>query len=140
MDLCEENYHYLLRLAPELRVLQGCHLSRVDNAIDLYLEIQEQTPYTTLIHLTYYFDHVEGQRPDPDIYLRVYHDSAQAEVLDLRQSVLQLDWDPHNPLLDQKWKANLFLSKWLAYCVGQGHVFSRCSSQNLQKPAIAKAC
>jgi len=139
MDLCEENYRYLLKLAPELRQLEGQLLSRVDNGMDLYLEVQEQTPYTTLIHLTYYFNHSEGQRPDPDIRLRVYHDSAQAEVLDLRQSVLQLDWDPHNPLLEQKWKANLFLSKWLVYCIHQGHGFDSGSTLQHMRPLAAKA-
>lgn len=140
MDLCEENYRYLLKLAPQLRELEGRFLSRIDNGVDLYLEIQEQTPYTTLVHLTYYFEHAEGQRPNPDIRLRVYHDSAQAEVLDLHQNVLQLDWDPHNPLLEQKWKANLFLSKWLAYCLQQGHGFHTGCFLQGRRQLDAKVC
>ena len=83
MDLCEENYLYLLRLAPELRSLEGRFLSRRrEVAMDLHLEILEQTPYTTLLHLTYYFSQGAGGQPDPDARLRVYHDSGQAEVVE----------------------------------------------------------
>jgi uncharacterized protein YqiB (DUF1249 family) len=124
MELCEENYHHLQRLAPELRMMEGNFLSRLNGAMDLSLEILEQTPYTTLVHLTYFFAHEDGQLPDPDAMLRVYHDSCQAEILELRQKALPLNRGEEHPTLDQKWKANLFLSKWLCYCVQQGHRFS----------------
>ena len=48
MDLCDENYRYLMRLAPDLRQMQGCRQSQLKGALDLYLEVLEQTPYTTL--------------------------------------------------------------------------------------------
>lgn len=123
MDLCEENYHYLMRLAPGVRQMQGCYLSRLNGAMDLYLEVIEQTPYTSLLHLTYYFAHESGQRPDPDATIRIYHDSRQAEVLSLVQHALPLNRDSLRPLMEQKWKISLFLSKWLAYSVRQGHCF-----------------
>ena len=123
MDLCDENYHHLMRLAPRLQQLQGRRLSRVHQDVDLYLEVLEQTPYTTLIHLTYYFDLHAGQRPDPDATLRVYHDCRQVEVVDLRQRILPAT-DPRTPAdLARKWRLNLFLSKWLSYCVREGHRF-----------------
>jgi uncharacterized protein YqiB (DUF1249 family) len=124
MELCEENYHHLLRLAPELRAMEGSFHSRLDGTMDLSLEILEQTPYTTLVHLTYFFAHESGQLPDPDATLRVYHDSCQAEILELRQKALPLNRGVEHPTLDQKWKANLFLSKWLCYCAQQGHRFN----------------
>jgi uncharacterized protein YqiB (DUF1249 family) len=123
LELYEENYHHLQRLAPELRDLEGGFLSRLEGAMDLSLEILEQTPYTTLIHLTYFFAHESGQLPDPDANLRIYHDSCQAEILELRQKALPLNRGAELPTLDQKWKANLFLSKWLSYCAQQGHRF-----------------
>ncbi|WP_428603282.1 DUF1249 domain-containing protein [Sedimenticola sp.] len=124
MDLCEENYHYLMRLAPDLRNMQGRYRSRLDSAMDLYLEILEQTPYTSLLHLTYYFDHESEQLPDPDATIRIYHDSRQAEVLNLKQHVLPLNKGFIRPTLEQKWKISLFLSKWLSFSVRQGHCFS----------------
>lgn len=120
----EENYVYLNRLAPDLCLLEGKHLSRLGRGMDLHLDVLEQTPYTSLIHLTYYFTHPVGDYPDPDATLRVYHDVCQVDVLDLRQSALPLErWGAH-PTLEQRWKINLFLSKWLSYCLSQGHRFS----------------
>ncbi|WP_234422262.1 DUF1249 domain-containing protein [Sedimenticola thiotaurini] len=123
MDLCEENYIYLTRLAPEVRHMQGHYLSHLEGATDLYLEVLEQTPYTSLLHLTYYFTHESGQAPDPDATIRVYHDSRQAEVLNLQQHILPLNQGVTRPTLEQKWRISLFLSKWLAYSVRQGHCF-----------------
>lgn len=123
MDLCDENYALLLKLAPGLKEFDGVYLSRLEGAMDLYMEVLEQTPYTTLVHLTYYFSHEEGQLPDPDATVRVYHDSGQVEVLALKQNALPLSRSFEHPALEQKWKANLFLSKWLSYCVQQGHRF-----------------
>ncbi len=123
MDLCEENYHHLMRLLPTIKELSGCHCSEVNGHISLYLDILEQTPYTTLVHLTYYFSHESGATPDPDATVRIYHDSHQAEVLDLRQSALPLKRGWHHPALEQKWRANMFLSKWLSFCARQAHCF-----------------
>ena len=123
MDLCEENYRVLTRLVPQLHHLDGYLRSELPRGMDLHLEILEQTPYTTLLHLTYYFPHETGVVPDPDTTLRAYHDAVQVEVQDLRQTALPLARGPHYPTLEQKWKANLFLSKWLAFCVAQGHRF-----------------
>jgi uncharacterized protein YqiB (DUF1249 family) len=123
LDLSEENYGLLMRMAPDLQSLTGEYRSRLGGAMDLYLDVIEQTPYTSLVHLTYYFTHVVGDYPDPDAMLRVYHDSRQLDVIDLRQSSLPLERWGVNPTLEQRWKINLFLSKWLRYCVVQGHAF-----------------
>ena len=123
MELCEENYRQLIRLAPAMARMEGQYDSRVAGHVDLHMEVIEQTRYTTLVHLTHYFDQREGRNPDPDATLRVYHDAGQAEVLDLEQQVLPIQGPPGLGTLEQKWKANLFLSKWLSYCIAQGHKF-----------------
>lgn len=97
--------------------------------MDLHLEIQEQTPYTTLIHLTYFFPYQKERHPDPDALLRVYHDSRQVEVVNLKQHALPLNGGSKLPTLVQKWRVNLFLSKWLNYCAEQGHNFDQKSLQ-----------
>lgn len=125
MALCEENYGLMLRLAPGLRSLSGGLVSTQRGAIDLHLEIEAQSPYTTQVRLTHWFG-AHGERdphPDPDARLRVYHDARQIEVLDLRQTVLRLRKDYAHPALLDKWQANLFLSKWLVFCLRQGHRF-----------------
>lgn len=123
MDLCEENYGLLMSMAPQLRRMRGHYLSSRPGHMDLYLEIMQQAPYTTELHLTYYFSHTHGQAPDPDAILRVYHDANQIEVVDLKEQALPVAANYHPPGLFNKWKANVFLSKWLSYCRSQGHGF-----------------
>ncbi|CAD7854286.1 MAG: hypothetical protein [Olavius algarvensis Gamma 1 endosymbiont] len=128
MALCEENYRTLLRLIPDLRSIRGEEYSVVARDQDLFLEVLEQAPYTTLLRLTYYFPHRDGRvhgmpNPDPDILLRAYHDAGQVEVLDLRQTMLPVHAHHLYSVLETKWKVNLFLSKWLAFCLTRGHRF-----------------
>jgi uncharacterized protein YqiB (DUF1249 family) len=130
MSLCEENYRSLMRLVPDLKSLGGELRSAREGGLDLHLEIIEQSPYTSLLRLTYFFPHNDGQVhripvADPDALLRVYHDAGQVEVLDLRQTILPIHRHYQYPALETKWRANLFLAKWLAYCLRQGHGFVR---------------
>jgi uncharacterized protein YqiB (DUF1249 family) len=123
LALCEENYRYVHSLVPQLKRLQGQHRSQRPDHQDLHLTIVEQTPYTTLLRLTYRFSHAEGGVAEPDALLRVYHDARQVEVEDLRQQALPTHRLYEAPGLLNKWRLNLFVGKWLAYCVGQGHLF-----------------
>lgn len=123
LDLCEENYRFLLSLIPQLRRLQGAHLSRRPDHQDLHLTILEQTRYTTLLRLTYQFSDGVADLCDPDALLRVYHDARQVEVEDLRQQALPTIRLYEAPGLRNKWRLNLFVSKWLAFCLHQGHLF-----------------
>ena len=128
MSLCEENFVLLRRLAPELNAYPAGQprLSRRPGTVDLSLEIEEQARYTTLVHLTHRFTDAEtlAAHSDPDARLRVYHDARQVEVLELRQSILPLRTQYAHPALADKWRANLFLSKWLMFCLRQGHGFA----------------
>jgi uncharacterized protein YqiB (DUF1249 family) len=124
LELCDENYGLLLRLAPDLRHLQGRHRSHAADGIALHLEIQAQTPYTSLLQLTHQFPEEQGLVDDPAALLRVYHDARQLEVLQLRQQALPLVNRPDLSALQRKWRLNLFLSKWLGYCLRQGYGFA----------------
>lgn len=117
LELYEENYLLLLRLCPNLNSLQGHQHATDESGLKLHLQVLEQTPYTSLIHLTYQFGDGENPLPDPDAYLRAYHDARQLEVVRLRESALPLGQCPQCPTLQQKWHINLFLSKWLRYCL-----------------------
>jgi uncharacterized protein YqiB (DUF1249 family) len=140
MVLCEENYGLFRRLAPELEQLAGSLCSRTRGGADLYLTVLDQAPYTTELRLTHGFPRPlptvpthRGTRfavqPDvvlhtyPDTRLRVYRDACQVEVLELRQTVLPIYSHYRHPALAAKWKANQFLSKWLEYCLSEGHRF-----------------
>lgn len=123
LALCEENYRHLHSLVPQLRRLQGAHCSSRPDHQDLHLTIIEQTPYTTLLRLTYRFSAAGDALSEPDVLLRVYHDARQVEVEDLRQQNLPTHRLYEAPGLLNKWRLNLFVSKWLAFCLGQGHLF-----------------
>ena len=123
-ELCEENYERLCRLVPGLRRLQAGHACRVGRQTELYLEVLEQARFMSRIRLTHYFDASRGTRePDPDMEIRVYHDARVVEVLGLRQHVLPTHTLYQAPGLLNKWRANLFLAKWLLFCLQQGHCF-----------------
>ncbi|WP_295458748.1 DUF1249 domain-containing protein [uncultured Thiodictyon sp.] len=141
MRLCEENFVLLRRLAPHLKDQREDLVSRRQGRVDLFLLIEEQSRYTSLIRLTHFFPgpqplpapgsaplaagngDLTRQRADPNARLRIYHDARQVEVLDLRQTTLPLRTDYQRPALEAKWRVNLFLGKWLAYCLHQGHRF-----------------
>ena len=126
MQLCEENYGMLRRLVPTLGALRGNFRSVCAEGLDLHLEIIEQSPHTTLLRLTHLFPAGPAHRlprAEPDALLRAYQDAKQVEILDLYQTILPLHPHHHTPALAAKWKANRFLSKWLAYCLALGHRF-----------------
>jgi len=123
LDLCEENYQSLLTLFPELSQHKGVFESRLPGQAHLKLTVLEQSKYTSLINLTYSFD--DDQESDPDAVLRVYHDAEQVEVEQVRQSNLPELSLYEAPGLVNKWRANIFVGKWLRFCVNQGHFFTR---------------
>jgi len=123
VELCEESYRCLQKLLPDLACMQGRYCSTGDGHADLFLEVIEHTRYTSVVHLTYYFEHERGSEPEPDVMLRVYHDAKQVEVIDLKQSSLPVHSLYEAPGLLNKWQVNLFVSRWLAFCVLQGHQF-----------------
>ena len=127
MDLYEHNYIRLRRLAPDLDIADEM-VSISPGHLDLHLTISERCKYTTMLQLTYRFEQPQGISCQPDMHIRVYHDARIAEVqdrLDRKQRRIVTDNS-----LEQKWKLNRFLYKWLGYCQFQGHCFHPIS--NLQ--------
>ncbi len=132
MALCEENYRALLHLAPGLDSLSDVQSSQRPGSARLDLEVIDQAPYTTTFRLTHVFPAAGGGSQwlsEPDATLKAYHDAGQVEVLDLRQTALPIFSDYQRPALHTKWKANLFLSKWLGWCLRNGHHIGPASSR-----------
>ncbi len=140
MELYEENYIRLRRLCPDIRVRRGAAVSVVAGALDLHLDVLEQTSYTTTVRLTYILTELAHQPvPDPDLKLRVYHDARQAEVLSraCRRRGVELsvrDLTGRSELLC-RWKLNRFLYKWLGYCCHQRHHFTPDEGAGKLRPA-----
>ena len=127
MDLYERNYMLMRLLAPELRSMNdGPFLSRGRNAPALELRDISHSKYTSTFKLTYHFEQSgSGRKPyEPDLFVRLYHDARSCEVMSglLPEGRLA----PRRTRdLENGRRLNLFLHKWLAYCLRQGHTFSQ---------------
>lgn len=123
MTLYESNYIRLKRLLGDPRTLRGAHVSHLPGDPDLHLQVVEQTRYTTVVQLTYWF---EDAGPEPDLLVRVYHDARMAEAAACgrhdRHAVLRGFATTAPDVLQQRWARNMLLNKWLDYCIEQGHV------------------
>jgi uncharacterized protein YqiB (DUF1249 family) len=128
MSLYESNYIRLGWLVPNLRDIDGPHLSSIDGDCPLHLHVDERSPYTTTLTLTYIFeDAAAGRIADPDLQIRVYHDARLAEVQSCarwhRHSILESIRSDLARALGDRWLRNVMLNKWLDYCVERGHRF-----------------
>lgn len=126
MALYESNYLRLLRLIPEIERLDGCFRSRVAGACDLHVEILERCRYTVTLGMTYHFECKDGTLADPDMKVRAYLDGRLAEVMSIRgadrHTELRRPARAHRRELDERWKRNVVLNKWLEYLTDQGHL------------------
>lgn len=127
MTLYESNYLRLLQIAPDLRDMDGEHVSCVEGDCDLHLTMLERTPYTSTMSLTYRFRESQGVFADPDLKIRVYFDGCLAEAMQLanhHQHVLFRELaNVFASELDTRWARNVMLNKWLEYCLDRGHYF-----------------
>ena len=120
MDLYEQNYIRLRNIVPDLAVADEM-ISSVPGHHDLFLSVTQRCKYTTMLRLTYRFEEEGDYLFEPDLHLKVYHDARVIEVQHLHSRY-------HGPMyiaemIDQKWRMNRFLYKWLGYCLYQGHYF-----------------
>ena len=126
MALYESNYLRLLRLVPEIARLDGCFRSRVAGDCDLHVEILERSRYTVTLSMTYHFETDDGLLVDPDMTVRLYLDGRLAEAMAIgrrqRHATLRRLVQKHRRELDQRWRRNMVLNKWLEYLSDQGHL------------------
>ena len=99
-------------------------MSKVDGCLPLYMHLQEQSPYTSTLRLTYRFVEPSGSVArsfaEPDLMLRVYHDARTAEVVSgLMHGQQRVERKTRG--LDSSWHLNRFLYKWLKYLRYRGH-------------------
>ena len=127
MQMYEANYIRLRLLCGNIRKLSDEVISNVRGGVPVSIKMIDQTTHTTTIMLTYIFkDEAEGGRR-PDLLVRVYHDSRQAEVLSRRCHITGSVLRPWEKKVDSvllcRWRLNRFLYKWAGYIHRQGHSF-----------------
>lgn len=130
MSVYESNWRRLRQLLGDARMrdLPAEVVSAVLGDLDLHLQVEERSPYTSTFRLTYFFDSSGEADADPDIVVRLYHDAQLAEALSCRrlhhrhQFLGRFATDAHNELA-RRWQRNILLNKWLEYCLECGHSF-----------------
>lgn len=126
MEMYEVNYMQLRLLCGDIKNLKGCYLAAPESRVPLRLEVLEQSSHTSVLLLTHDFS--EDEDPRPDLQVRVYHDSQQANVISCRcrfigeQAMIKKAYDDETQLLCH-WRANRFLFKWAKYLKRQGYQF-----------------
>ena len=120
MELYEQNYMRLRNIAPDLKVADEM-ISTVPGHQYLFMSITRRCRYTTMLRMTYQFEEQGKLLFEPDLHLKVYHDASVIEV----QQFTSRSQGPMYiaDMIDQKWRMNRFLFKWLGYCLHQGHYF-----------------
>lgn len=129
MEMYEINYLQLRLLCGNLRALPEETVSRIAGGIPVALRMVESASHTSTLLMTYLFDE-SGERVDsrPDMLIRVYHDSRQAEVISHRCRLVDEPvryWGKElDTMLLCRWRMNRFLYKWTTYLRRQGHSFT----------------
>lgn len=122
LALYEQNHAALARLLGTSGPYPCGAVARSSPALPaLYLSVLQRDRFTTTYHLTHYFGEAGDHPAIPDLQLRVYHDARQCEAI--AGPVPQARRG--NPLisLSERWAINVFLNKWLRYCVDRGYRF-----------------
>lgn len=125
MGLYAENFNRLTRLFEPADLVEGVHLSRIGDGLDLRVEVIAQHAYTTELRMTYALqDPVTGAR-DPSALLRLYRDARQVEATNCYvgrrwQDVIGM-YPPPAELIGHRMRMNTFLGKWLEYLAERGH-------------------
>lgn len=120
MWLYERNYQLARNLLGELDddVFEAEIQSKNDD-LALSLTRLDKQNHTEMWHLTYWFHDGDQDVADPDLELRLYHDTKQAECWRVGQHN-HLDLLRHfktdaTDAMEQKWQRNMMLNKWLQY-------------------------
>ncbi|MBT8059406.1 MAG: DUF1249 domain-containing protein [Gammaproteobacteria bacterium] len=124
-EVQEEIYRQLHLLIPDDIAWHDSLASRVAGSPVLRLEVLERHPYTTFFRLTYEFQDGDDRTYAPDAHVRFYHDAhlAEATSYDTGQGCTRTAHPSYPPrqLLQQAWRRNRALDRWLDYLLKQGH-------------------
>jgi uncharacterized protein YqiB (DUF1249 family) len=124
-EVQEEIYRELHLLLPDDFAFYDSLVSRVPGSPDLRLEVLERHNYTTFFRLTYEFKKGDVRSYAPDAHIRFYHDAhiAEATSFNLDQGCVRTAHPAYPPkqLMQQAWRRNRALDRWLDYLLKQGH-------------------
>ncbi|MFZ9935273.1 MAG: DUF1249 domain-containing protein, partial [Arenimonas sp.] len=125
MDLYADNYRRLQDLTDFDLLVPGVFLSEGQDGLLLRLEVLARHNYTLELKLSYTLRDDRTGALDPSAMIRIYLDSAQAEVSHCYigrrwQDVLGIHPTPAQ-MVSHRLRMNGFLNKWLLYLKQQKH-------------------
>lgn len=130
MALCDGNYRKVFKLFPGLLDAPARGEPRrfvlpvADAGIAVQVDVLEQTPYTTLVRLTYGLHPALQSLTEPRLTVRLYHDAESAEVIEYQsQRRFAGVYDYPNPAMrapDEKTQINALLGEYLSHCLTNG--------------------
>ena len=121
-------FQKLLRIGPDLERVLLHSKSSVPGSLDLQLDILECSPLYRRIMLGCYWSHPSGAIPDPSMTIAVFFDREAAEALtyrDVERYEVAYTAADEPPDVETHTRLNVFLERWLAALVDQGHIFVR---------------
>ena len=140
----EEIYRQMILLLPDDSAFHDSLVSKVAGSPALRLEVLERHPYTLFFRLTYEFCEGDDRSYAPDAHVRFYRDAHLAEATSYNTSqgctrTAHPSFPPRQ-LLEQAWRRNRALDRWLDYLLRQGHSIEtmRPARRPIEQPAQAK--
>ena len=127
--LYESNYSKLTDLLPGLSVRQAPFVIAVTGLPLIYVEILEQNPYTSTVHIRQSMAAGQPWVCDLRMKVRLYHDARVAEVIAYQGVRAMRPFYPYpNPKMFQpyeKRRVNQFLAEWLRHCLNRRFLLSQ---------------
>ena len=121
MTLYESNYIKLNHLFPKIRQYDADRLIKSPFGNDIHLGISKKTKYTMIISMTYSFEESKIIEYEPNLTIKIYFDSRSAEVIGIgklsKKSKLRDITYQNKNIINQLWRRNIILNKWLDYII-----------------------
>ena len=121
MTLYESNYIKLNHLFPRIRQYDTERSIKSFSGNDIHLRINKKTKYTMIISMTYTFEESDIIEYEPNLTIKIYFDSRSAEVINIgklnKKSKLRDITYQNKNIINQLWRRNIILNKWLDYII-----------------------
>jgi uncharacterized protein YqiB (DUF1249 family) len=143
-EVQEEIYRQMQLLLPDDFAFHDSLVSEVAGSPRLRLEALERHAYTTFLRLTYEFRDGDDRSFAPNAHIRFYRDAhlAEATSYDSGQGCTRVAHPslPAEHVLQESWRRNRALDRWLDYLLKQGHSLAtmRPSRQRISDSADAR--
>ena len=122
MQQCELNYSLLCRLVPDSQARERFEVLLDDDSL-VQINVKERHRYTSFLTLRHEFACQQTTALDFELFIRLYHDTRQAEVFSPKGHAIHARLNYPNSQMqqtDEKQNINHFLGDLLQHCIHHG--------------------